>query len=140
MSEDCIGIDTYGYPQATIYKDVVRISFGWFFVDDADENQPASYVDITIDTDGKALYSIDVYSSFLFNFITPLRDYGFWEDHGFGKYFVYADHHIPKKEQLKHFIKNLPWQIKRWSYWHVPLVKRISSWRYQRYCRRLFKC
>lgn len=137
--DDPIGLDTYGYPQIThIGSDYVTIAFGWFFAEDG-EDEPASYVEIVIDKDGKAVYRIDVQWGFLFDFKTKLRDYGFWIDHGFGKYFAYADHHIQKRDKLKHFVKNIPWKLKRWAYWHVPLARRISDWRYQRYCRSLFK-
>jgi hypothetical protein len=37
--EDAIGLDTYGYPRIDIMRGAVRITLGWFFVDDEFKDQ-----------------------------------------------------------------------------------------------------
>lgn len=136
MTEDTFGLDTYGYPKVDIMKGTVRITLGWFFVGE-DEDEPASYVEQWIDTKGKQRFVIDVNLAFNFDFVTKLKDYGFWADHGFGKFWVYADHHIRIRDKVNHFIKNTPFRTKQWMYWHLPFYRSVSRWRYQRYCKRI---
>lgn len=134
--DDAIGLDTYGYPQVSIWKDACRITFGWFFTNDENENEPASYAEVVIDKDGNALYTIDVQMGFLFNFKTKLRDYGTWihppledEKRGAKPYWIYADHHVDFKVRARHWIHNLPWKIKRKIY--IKISHRLWNLKYE---------
>jgi hypothetical protein len=141
--EDAIGLDTYGYPRIDIMRGAVRITLGWFFVDDEFEDEPASYVEQWIDAKGKQRFVIDVYMSFSFDFITKLRDYGWWVDHGFGKYWVYADHHIRKRDQIAYWLRNFPFRTKRklhsFGIKYIPIYRKIFIWYSDRKMRRLFR-
>ena len=134
-SFDAIGLDDYGYPQVDLFNGYARITFGWFFIDDCSD-EPASYVEAWVDDKGKHRFVVDVYSGFSFDFVTKLRDYGWWNDNGFGKYWVYTDGHVDFS--LKHWL----FRRKKTLYWwsrKIPFVQRYRKWKWQRYCKRLFK-
>ena len=70
-----IGLEEYGYPKILLLdKGWVRISQGWFFWDDEDEDSYATYLDFYINKDGKVSVILSDPMIF-FDFVTPLDDY-----------------------------------------------------------------
>jgi len=130
---DAIGVEDYGYPQIDFIGDGrVRITLGWFFPD-LDPDEEACYVEYFFDEKGRGRFDLHTFGCF-FDFWTPLKEYGHYND--FGQW-LYADGHVPFS--FKHWRFRLKVKLHYWAKRHIPFVQRFSDWKYQRYCRKLFE-
>lgn len=69
-----IDVEEYGYPRICFLgKGSIRITQGWFFPD-VHPDEPATYIDLYINKNGKVLVVLDN-GVIWFDFVTPLDDY-----------------------------------------------------------------
>ena len=142
--DNALGVDDWDYPKVDIIGEQVRITLGWFFLD-LDPDESATYLEVNVDGEGKSRFILNDYSSnFCFDFVTKLKDYGYWsyvpledQKRGDKPYFIYADGHVPFS--FKHWRFRAKVKIHYWALFHVPLLQRIRDYHYQRYCRKLFE-
>jgi len=75
VSEDPLGLDTYGYPKIMVLSDNwVRVSLGWFFPD-LDPDEPACYIDFYFHRYGFSFIRIDYWAEIQFYYeIESLRE------------------------------------------------------------------
>jgi hypothetical protein len=137
-----------GYPEIVFFRDAVRVTLGWFFAEEYSDEQ-ASYIEVLVDIKGKSKIVLNV-GCFNFDFVTKLSDYGYWVEpteydraHGAKPCWHYLDNHIQLRNRIIYLLKNLPFRTKQklhhWALRHVPIYKRLSNWRYQRYCKKIFE-
>lgn len=67
-----LGFEEITYPQVYAGR-VVTVCHGWFFPD-LDDDEPAWYLETTIDKDGKTATILNTFGIY-FDFETPLLDY-----------------------------------------------------------------